>query len=77
MSNTKDFDILVINRKNNNQYAIHVKKTSYKKKEWTLWKKNEDLIDNDLQNLVLSKVKITEKQTRTIKKYLGEYLRDL
>ena len=77
MSNTKDFDILVINRKNNNQYAIHVKTTSYKKKEWTLWKKNEDLIDNDLQNLVLSKVKITEKQTRTIKKYLGEYLRDL
>ena len=28
----------------------------------------DDLIDNDLQNVVLSKVKLTEKQTRTIKK---------
>ena len=28
----------------------------------------DDLIDNDLQNVVLSKVKMTEKQTRTIKK---------
>ena len=28
----------------------------------------DDLIDNDLQNVVLSKVKITEKQTQTIKK---------
>ena len=30
----------------------------------------DDLIDNDLQNIVLSNVKITEKQTRTIKKIL-------
>ena len=30
----------------------------------------DDLIDNDLQNVVLSKVRITEKQTRTIKKIL-------
>lgn len=28
----------------------------------------DDLIENDLQNVVLSKVKLTEKQTRTIKK---------
>ena len=28
----------------------------------------DDLIDNDIQNVVLSKVKITEKQTKTIKK---------
>ena len=28
----------------------------------------DDLIDNDLQNVVLSKIKITEKQTKTIKK---------
>jgi len=28
----------------------------------------DDLIENDIQNLVLSKVKLTEKQTRTIKK---------
>ena len=30
----------------------------------------DDLIDNDIQNVVLSKVKITEKQTATIKKIL-------
>lgn len=30
----------------------------------------DDLIDNDIQNVVLSKVKMTEKQTRTIKKIL-------
>lgn len=30
----------------------------------------DDLIDNDLQNVVLSKVKLTEKQTKTIKKIL-------
>ena len=30
----------------------------------------DDLIDNDTKNVVLSNVKITEKQTRTIKKIL-------
>ena len=35
MSNTKDFDVLAINRETLNQYAIQVKTTSYKKKEWT------------------------------------------
>ena len=30
----------------------------------------DDLIDNDLQNVILSKVKITEKQTKSIKKIL-------
>ena len=30
----------------------------------------DDLIDNDLQNVVLSKVKITEKQTKKMKKIL-------
>ena len=34
----------------------------------------DDLIDNDLQNVVLSKVKLTEKQTRTIKKILKGFL---
>ena len=34
----------------------------------------DDLIDNDLQNVVLSKVKITEKQTKTIKKILKGFL---
>ena len=30
----------------------------------------DDLIDNDLQNVVLSKVRVTEKQTKKIKKIL-------
>ena len=30
----------------------------------------DELIDNDLQNVVLSKVKITQKQTKSIKKIL-------
>ena len=30
----------------------------------------DELVDNDIQNVVLSKVKITEQQTRTIKKIL-------
>ena len=34
----------------------------------------DDLIDNDLQNVVLSKVKINEKQTKTIKKILKGFL---
>ena len=34
----------------------------------------DDLIDNDLQNVVLSKVKITEKQTKIIKKILKWFL---
>ena len=34
----------------------------------------DDLIDNDLQNVVLSKIKMTEKQTRTIKKILKGFL---
>ena len=34
----------------------------------------DDLIDNDNQNIVLSKVKITEKQTKTIKKILKGFL---
>ena len=34
----------------------------------------DDLIDNDLQNVVLSKLKITEKQTKTIKKILKVFL---
>lgn len=48
MSNTKDFDILIINRENNNQYAIQVKTTSYKQKKWTLSKKNEDLVGDNI-----------------------------
>ena len=54
MSNTKDFDILAISRETYNQYAIQVKTTSYKSKEWTLGKKNEDLIGNNIVYVFVS-----------------------
>ena len=34
----------------------------------------DELLDNNLQNVVLSKIKITEKQTKTIKKILKAIL---
>ena len=43
MSNVKDFDILVIDRKTYKQFAIQVKTTGYRQKKWTLSKKNEEL----------------------------------
>lgn len=48
MSNTKDFDILAINRENYKQFAIQVKTTSYKQKSWTLGQKNEEMIDDNI-----------------------------
>ena len=48
MSNTKDFDILAINRENFKQFAIQVKTTSYKKKLWTLNQKSEGLVGNNI-----------------------------
>ncbi len=60
MSNTKDFDILAINRETLNQYAIQVKTTSYKSKEWTLGQKNEDLVGD---NIVYVFVSLNELET--------------
>ena len=48
MSNTKDFDILAINRETFKQFAIQVKTTRYKQKKWTLGKKNEKLIGDNI-----------------------------
>lgn len=48
MSNTKEFDILAIHRVTHRQLAIQVKTTKYKKKEWTLGKKCEDLVGEDI-----------------------------
>ena len=49
MSNVKDFDILAISRNDNSkQFAIQVKTQSGSKREWTLSKKNEDLIGNNI-----------------------------
>ena len=51
---TKDFDILAISRETYNQYAIQVKTTSYKSKEWTLGKKNEDLMGDNIVYIFVS-----------------------
>lgn len=48
MSNVENFDILAINRETYKQYAIQVKTTSYKKKKWTLTKKNENLVADNI-----------------------------
>jgi len=48
MSNVENFDILAINKKTFNQYAIQVKTTSYKRKIWTLTQKNEKLINKNI-----------------------------
>ena len=45
LSNTKDFDILAINRKSNHKYAIQVKTTT--KNKWLLNEKNEEINDKD------------------------------
>lgn len=54
MSYTKDFDILAINRLSCKQYAIQVKTTSYKKKEWTLSSKNETLVGDNIFYIFVS-----------------------
>lgn len=48
MSNVKDFDILAIHRSTYRQFAIQVKTTGYKQKKWTLNKKNEYLIGDNI-----------------------------
>lgn len=60
MSNTKDFDILAINRETYKQFAIQVKTTSYKQKEWTLSEKNEDLVGD---NIIYFFVSLNELET--------------
>lgn len=48
MSNVKDFDLLAIERDTHKQIAIQVKTTGYKQKKWTLSKKNESLIGDNI-----------------------------
>lgn len=54
MSNVKDFDILAINRTTYEQFAIQVKTTGYKQKKWTLSKKNETLIGDNIVYVFVS-----------------------
>lgn len=46
MKNTKDFDILSINRETNKQYAIQVKTTT--KNGWILSEKNENIMEDNI-----------------------------
>lgn len=48
MSNVKDFDLLAIERDTHKQIAIQVKTTGYKQKKWTLSKKNESLVGDNV-----------------------------
>ena len=54
MSNVKDFDILAIDRSTYKQFAIQVKTTGYRKKMWTLSKKNEDLQGDNIIYFLVS-----------------------
>ena len=54
MSNVKDFDILAINRTTYEQFAIQVKTTGYKQKKWTLSKKNETLVGDNIVYVFVS-----------------------
>lgn len=48
MSNTKKFDILAINQKNNTKIALQVKTNHTSQKIWTLSQKNETLIGDNI-----------------------------
>ena len=54
MSNVENFDILAIHRKTYKQYAIQVKTTCRKSKKWTLTKKNEDLVGDNIFYIFVS-----------------------
>ena len=54
MSNTKDFDILSINRGSYKQLAIQVKTTRYKQKVWSLGVKNENIVGDNIMYIFVS-----------------------
>ena len=54
MSNVKDFDILIRNRESGKKYVIQVKTTKYKRKLWTLKKKNEDIKEKDFYYILVA-----------------------
>ena len=53
MSNTKDFDILAINRETNRQVALQVKTNRGKGKYWLLNKKSEELKSDNIYYVLL------------------------
>lgn len=54
MSNTKDFDILAINRTTYKQIAIQVKTTQYKHKKWMLNQKCEKLVGANIKYILVA-----------------------
>lgn len=60
MSNVKDFDILAIHRTTFQQYAIQVKTTGYKSKNWVLSQKAEKL---EGKNIIYFFVSLNELDT--------------
>lgn len=62
MSNTKDFDILAINRETYRQVAIQVKTTHHKQKKWMLSKKNEDLKNSNVKYVFVSLNELSEPE---------------
>ena len=48
MSNVKDFDILAINRENQNQYAIQVKTRKSNQKNWQLKARHENISEKNI-----------------------------
>ena len=54
MSNTKDFDILAINKETHRQVALQVKTNRGKGKYWILNKKSENLFGKDIYYVLIS-----------------------
>ena len=77
MSNTKDFDILAINRKNNQHFAIQVKTTSQSAKRWTLNKKNEKLFGNTIFYVFVSLKGLDNPEYHIVpSKIVADYIRN-
>jgi len=54
MSNTREFDVLAISKRTHKQIALQVKTNHTDKKTWTLSKKNESLIDENVYYVLVS-----------------------
>ena len=75
MSNTKDFDILAINRETNRQVALQVKTSRGKTKSWILGKKNETLEDSNIYYVLIALNELDTPDYYIIEsKYIAESL---
>ena len=73
MSNTKDFDILAINRTTYKQIAIQVKTTKYKQKKWKLNPKCEQLKGQNIKYVLVSLNEMEQPEYHIVpSEYLAE-----